>query len=193
MSNGAKKRIIKEIKVDLDKCIGCRACEMACSGFHAVPKFSSTNPARSRIRVVVEDRKDVYVPIRAGDYTQAECNGRNSYIIDGKEYSQCCFCSVSCPARDLFKEPDSGLPLKCDMCADDPTLAEPMCVQVCRCGALIYLEHEEEIEPVENTLDMHGEMNIGLESLVHRFGYASIEDAFERLSRGNRRGDNCSG
>jgi benzoyl-CoA reductase subunit BamC len=166
---------------------------MACSGFHAVPKFSSVNPARSRIRVMVEDRKDVYVPIRAGDYAQAECNGRNSYTIDGKEYSQCCFCTASCPARDLFKEPDSGLPLKCDMCADDPTLTEPMCVQVCRCGALTYLVHEEEVKTAEYDMVTHSEMSIGLESLVHKFGYENVADAFELLSKGKKRGVACNG
>lgn len=175
----SKKRIVKEIKVDLDKCIGCRACEMACSGFHAVPKFSSTNPARSRIRVIVEDRKDVYVPVRAGDYTPAECNGRNTYVINGKEYSECSFCTASCPARDLFKEPDSGLPLRCDMCADDPTLPVPMCVQVCRSDTLTYVEREEESRE-EVTYD---EVESGLESLANRYGIDKVADLVARISR----------
>ncbi len=42
--------------------------------------------------------------------------GRDKYMIDGKEYDECGFCRASCPSRDAFKEPDSGLPLKCDMC-----------------------------------------------------------------------------
>jgi benzoyl-CoA reductase subunit BamC len=33
-----KKKIVKEIRVDLDKCLGCRACEVACSAIHASPK-----------------------------------------------------------------------------------------------------------------------------------------------------------
>ena len=60
-----KKKIIKTIKVDVDKCNGCRACEMICSAFHATPKYSSNNPARSRIRVIHEPIKDIYVPVRA--------------------------------------------------------------------------------------------------------------------------------
>jgi benzoyl-CoA reductase subunit BamC len=40
-----KKKIVKIIKVDLDKCNGCRACEVACSSFHSSPKYSSNNPA----------------------------------------------------------------------------------------------------------------------------------------------------
>jgi len=179
VTDGLKKKIIKEIKVDLDKCIGCRACEVACSAFHARPRYSSTNPARSRIRVVIDDLNDVYVPIRAGDYTPAECTGRHTYTINGKEYRECSFCGVSCPARDLFKEPDSGLPLKCDMCEDDPPLSEPMCVQVCPHDALIYVEKEEAGGEEEVPRE---EMEIGLEALAKKYGMQKILDAVARMS-----------
>ena len=183
MNNGSKKKIIKEIKVDLDKCIGCRACEIACSAFHALPKYSSINPSRARIRVVVDELNDVYVPIRAGDYTPAECNGRHSYTINGKEYTECSFCGVSCPARDYFKEPDSGLPLKCDMCESDPPLDEPLCVQVCRPNALTYVEREEEIEDEEEPRE---ELEIGLEALADKFGLDKIVDTLSRMSAGRK-------
>jgi len=175
-----KNSVIKEIKVDIDKCIGCRACELACSAFHARPRFSSTNPARSRIRVVLDELKDVYVPIRAGDYTKAECTGRHVYTIEGKEYSECSFCGVSCPARDYFKEPDSGLPLKCDMCEEDPTLAEPWCVQVCRCDALTYIEKEDDRK--EETAERRGELEIGIDSLVDKYGLQKLVETVARLS-----------
>ena len=174
-----KKRIVKIIKVDLDKCNGCRACEVACSAFHASPKYSSNNPARSRIRVIHEPLRDVYVPIRAGDYTPAECTGRHTYTINEKEYDECSFCGVSCPARDIFKEPDSGLPLKCDMCESDPPLAEPMCVQWCLTDALTYEEREEETEEEEEKRE---EMEIGLESLANRYGLQKIMDTIARMS-----------
>ena len=179
MKNGLKKRVIKQIKVDLDKCIGCRACEMACSGYHATPKFSSINPARSRIRVVVDDRNDEYVPIRAGEYAGSECNARNNYAINGKEYQACSFCRASCPARTLFKEPDSGLPLKCDMCQDGPPLTNPMCVQVCRVGALSYSERDEEWGGEVKW----EEVEIGLESLVAKYGVNSVVDAVALISK----------
>ena len=173
-----KKKIVKIIKVDLDKCNGCRACEVACSAFHSSPKNSSNNPARSRIRVIHDPLKDVYVPIRAGDYTPAECTGRHTYSINGKEYDECSFCGVSCPARDVFKEPDSGLPLKCDMCESDPPLAEPMCVQWCLADALTYEEREEEVEEEEK----REEMEIGLESLANKYGLQKIMDTVARMS-----------
>ena len=176
----AKTKTVKVIKVNIDKCIGCRACEVACSGFHAKPRYSSINPARSRIRVVIDELNDSYVPIRAGDYTPAECNGRNVYTINNKEYSECSFCTVSCPCRDLFKEPDSGLPLKCDMCEEDPTLEVPMCVHVCRCDALTYEEWEEEVTEPEVK---RNEMTMGLESLVNKYGIGKIADAVEQIAK----------
>ena len=33
------KKKIKTIKVDVDKCNGCRGCEVICSAFHAEPKI----------------------------------------------------------------------------------------------------------------------------------------------------------
>jgi len=173
-----KKKTVKIIKVDLDKCNGCRACEVVCSAFHSLPKYSSNNPARSRIRVIHEPLRDVYVPIRAGDYTPAECTGRHTYTIDGKEYDECSFCGVSCPSRDVFKEPDSGLPLKCDMCESDPPLEEPMCVKWCLTDALTYEEREEEAEEEEK----RGEMEIGLESLANKHGLQKLMETIARMS-----------
>ena len=87
--------------------------------------------------------RDIYVPVYAGEYTAAECAGRDKYTIDGKEYDECAFCRASCPSRDEFKEPDSGLPLKCDMCEGEE---EPLCVKWCPVDALVYEEREEEVE-----------------------------------------------
>ena len=109
------KKKIKTIKIDADKCNGCRSCEIICSAFHAIPRYSSNNPARSRIQIIRHPLKDIWLPVFAGEYTPAECMGRDKYIIEGKEYDECGFCRASCPSRNLFKEPDSGLPLKCDM------------------------------------------------------------------------------
>src|SRR4030065_1377698 len=157
-----KKKIIKTIKGDRDKCNGCRACEVACSAFHAAPKYSSNNPARSRIRVIHEPIKDIYVPVYAGENAKAECMGRDKYVIDGKEYEECAFCRASCPSRDLFKEPDSGLPLKCDMCEGEE---EPLCVKWCLVDALTYEEREEEVEEAEAQKDL----DIGVDSLAKKY------------------------
>ncbi len=176
--NGQKQtKTVKTVNIDVDKCNGCRACEVICSAFHAMPQYSSNNPARSRIRVVRDPLRDVYVPVYAGEYVEAECSGRDRYTIDGKEYDECGFCRASCPSRDLFREPDSGLPLKCDMCEGEE---EPLCVKWCLADALTVSEREVEIE---SEVDQQGEMEIGLETLIKRHGMGKVIDTVSQMSK----------
>ena len=173
------KKKIKTIKVDADKCNGCRGCEIVCSAFHSIPRYSSNNPARSRIQIIRHPLKDIWLPIFAGEYTPAECMGRDKYIIDGKEYDECTFCRATCPSRDIFKEPDSGLPLKCDMCEDDPPREKPMCVEWCLNEVLTYEEREEE---VEESVEME-DVETGLSSMIDKYGMDKIADAIARMSQ----------
>jgi len=170
-----KKKIVKTIKIDLDKCNGCRACEVICSAFHAKPPYSSNNPARSRIRMVRDPMRDIYVPVYAGEYTPAECMGRDKYVIGDKEYDECSFCRAACPSRDRFKEPDSGLPVKCDMCEGEK---EPLCVKWCITGALTCEEREVEVDEEEK----HKDVEVGLKSMVNKYGMQNVLDTVARIS-----------
>jgi benzoyl-CoA reductase subunit BamC len=170
---------VKLIKINVDKCSGCRACEVACSAFHSTPKYSGINAHKSRIYIVADPIKDVFVPVMSGEYTEAECNGRGIYTINGKNYDECDFCRASCPARERFKDPDSGLPLKCDMCEEEPPLAQPMCVKWCLKDALTYEEREEEGEESNKP----GEMEIGLQELVKKHGIKKIKDTITRINK----------
>ncbi len=69
--------------------------------------------------------------------------------------------------------------MKCDMCESDPPLAEPMCVQWCLSDALTYEEREEEVEEEEEKRE---EMEIGLESMVKKYGLQKIMDTVARIS-----------
>ena len=173
------KKTVKTINVIVDKCNGCRACELICSAFHANPKYSSNNPERSRIRVIHEPLRNIYVPVYAGEYAAAECSGRQKYTIDGKLYDECAFCRAACPSRTLFWEPDSGLPLNCDMCESDPTLPAPMCVQWCLAEALVYEVREEE-KAVND--DAREELELGLVSLADKHGMQKLLDTIARMS-----------
>lgn len=173
---GPTKKKVKTIKVDADKCNGCRTCEIICSAAHSQPKYSSINPGASRIKVTTHRLKDIWLPVFAGEYAPAECNGRDKYIIDGKEYDECGFCRASCPSRNLFTDPDSGLPLKCDMCEEEEI---PLCVEWCLNDVLVYEEREEYVEEEPKK----EELEIGLEALVNRFGVQKLMDTVARLAK----------
>jgi benzoyl-CoA reductase subunit BamC len=125
---------VARIKVDHDKCTGCRLCELACSLHHIENTF---NPKRSRIKVFIEG--ELHYPVLAGPYTDAECTAKNMVVIAGHEYDECVLCRASCPAKPIFKEPDTEVPLKCDFCGDPP---DPQCVKVCVPGALTFLPED---------------------------------------------------
>ena len=173
------KKKVKTIKIDADKCNGCRGCEIVCSGFHSNPKWSGVNPARSRIQIIRHPIKDIWLPVFAGEYAPAECMGRDVYVIDGKEYDECGFCRAACPSRDLFKEPDSGLPLKCDMCEEAGDGEQPKCVEWCLNDVLTFEEREEE---VEEGIEMEA-VQLGLEALVDKYGLEKIADTVARMSK----------
>jgi len=164
------------MKVNADRCNGCLTCEMICSAFHSEPKFSRINPARARIRVTRDPLTDTFVPLFSGDYTRAQCAHRYKDTINGKEYGECAFCRVCCPSRDYFKEPDSGLPLTCDGCEGEE---EPMCVKFCHVKALTYEEREE---GVEEETQPEG-VEIGLESLVNKYGLEKVVDTVARITK----------
>lgn len=170
------KKKVRVITVDTDKCCGCFACEVACSAIHANPRFSSTNPERSRIRVIRDVRYGIFVPVYAGGYQAAECNGRQQYVINGRPFSECDFCNASCPTRDLFKEPDSGLPIRCDMCENEEM---PMCVKWCLKEALTYEEREEEVEELLKVDDME----IGMRAIIDKYGAQNVAETFARLTQ----------
>lgn len=123
---------MKKIKIDYGKCTGCRQCEAACSLHH---NEDTVNPKKSRIRVFIEE--DIYYPIISGPFTDAECTSKNIISQKGEEYEQCTRCRASCPIRPWFKEPDTGVALKCDMCGDPP---DPSCVKWCYSGCLSLVE-----------------------------------------------------
>lgn len=100
--------------------------------------------------------------------------GRDKYIIDGKEYDECSFCRAVCPSRDMFKDPYSKLPLKCDMCEGNE--GGPLCVEWCLNDVLIYVEREEEVDEAAEI----NEMETGLGALIDKYGIEKLGTAFSR-------------
>ncbi len=126
------------IRVDSNKCTGCRHCETACSLTHVIDKV---NYHRSRVRVVCVEGH--FFPLLAGSYVSntEECKSKMEVVIDGIVYDQCMLCRASCPNKSIFKEPDSGIPLKCDFCGYREE--GPACVKWCESSALTLVELEE--------------------------------------------------
>lgn len=125
-----------KIKVDHEKCNGCRHCEAACALYHTE---DGVNTHKSRVRVIKQG--DEFFPVLAGPYTEAKCNLTNVLKIGGKEYDMCALCVASCPVKPVFREPDTDIPVKCDHCGEPVTNAS--CVKWCSTGALSLVDVED--------------------------------------------------
>jgi len=137
---------MKEMQINHDLCTGCCTCEVVCSLKH----YGVINPRKARIKILRDPLRGHFYPLIAGPYTDAACSYKTPIIIQGKAYDKCSLCRASCPERPFFKEPGTGIPLKCDMCGDPP---DPTCVKFCESGALTLIDSEEGDKSEEMTMD----------------------------------------
>ena len=175
------KKIIKKINVNADLCNGCRMCELMCAAFHATPQFNTVNPARSRIQIIRDPLKDIWLPVFAGEYTPAECSGRISYTIENKKYDECAFCRAVCPSGEdlLSRIPASPWGAIC-------VKATPRskCPHVWIGASEMSLTYEEREVEVEVDEEAHlDEMKTGLTALANQYGLDNIKNAVDRMSQ----------
>lgn len=141
---------MRRIHVDVEKCAGCRYCEMLCSFYHE-GRFS---PRLSRVTVFKEDKYGLDYPVFChqcdpcpsitacpnGALTRTE----SGVIILNEELCVGCgLCAESC-TFNAVKLDESSKPIICDLCG-----GEPLCVKRCPTGALSLVDSEIEFKRPE--------------------------------------------
>ena len=146
--------------VDLRKCIGCRACFVAC-------KAENNTPLRTDWRYVVERERGTY-PNPTREFVSNACNHcdepacqktcptgaitkRTSdgvVLIDQDKCIGCRYCQFVCPYGAPRLDTETGKAGKCTMCVHrvDAGL-QPACATACLTGALTYAA-DFPIEPI---------------------------------------------
>ena len=133
---------MKIITVDVDKCTGCRLCELVCSLKHT----GEFNPARARIHVL--GYNEVFaLPVMCFQCTRPYCmevcpsgaitKGEAAGItrISNKECTGCKMCTFACPFGNIALSSEEKVAVKCELCD-----GEPECVDICPTGALKFSE-----------------------------------------------------
>lgn len=133
----------KVLVIDQRKCTGCRQCEMVCSVFHT----GSSNPSRSRIKVVKWEHVGIYLPMICLNCEKPFCvevcptkachkdleNQR--VVIDQDRCIGCKTCIITCPFGHPFFDIKERVTIKCDYCDGDP-----QCVAFCNVKAVDFVD-----------------------------------------------------
>ncbi len=135
----------KVLQVDIEKCVGCRTCEVACS----LKNAGESNPTRSRIRVIRYEKTGLfhnYVPMVCQQCSNPLCMeacpvnsiSRNmetgALEVDPDTCVGCRVCSMACPIGGVSIDPATDVAFKCDLCGGDPE-----CVKYCYPEAIEYV------------------------------------------------------
>jgi len=132
---------MKRIQTDLEKCTGCRTCELACS-FERENVF---NRKKSAIRVVKEELIGLDGPVVCQLCRRPKCveacpEGAlvktlelGVVKVNEKKCTGCRACDEACPYGAINIHPDRETPIICDLCD-----GKPACVEWCHAEALIF-------------------------------------------------------
>ena len=149
---------MKEIFVRLDRCLGCKSCEMACAVEHSTSQslfgaiFEKPGPIR---RIYVEKAEDQNVPLLCRHCLDASCvavcrtgamfQDPVTGVVDRNEEKcvGCWMCAMICPYGVIGRQAEVRKAVKCDRCKD---LDEPACVRACPSGTLIFATQREFME-----------------------------------------------
>ncbi|MGA1847407.1 4Fe-4S dicluster domain-containing protein [Deferribacter abyssi] len=136
----------KLIRVEPEKCIGCKTCELACS-FKHTGEFS---PAKSRIINEVYLEEGVFITatcMQCDDPWCLKACPKSAIVKDAltgvvtvidDRCVGCRTCVSACPFGMIKYAPWKNKVDKCNLCGDD----YPECVAFCPTGCLTYSEED---------------------------------------------------
>ncbi|MEE9420492.1 MAG: 4Fe-4S dicluster domain-containing protein [Desulfatiglandaceae bacterium] len=147
---------MKVIAVHLDRCTGCKTCELYCaveraSNGKTLLKAVQESPA-PRPRVRVEGSNEVPLPLQCRHCLHAPClnacltgalvrDPETNLVITREDRCIACWtCTMYCPYGAIFPWPQRAFALKCDRCA---FMENPVCVEVCPADALELVELDD--------------------------------------------------
>lgn len=149
----------KSIAVNIEKCLACRSCEIACALVHSESKVLqeavSESPKPQR-RVTVESAQGCAVPIQCRHCEDAPCitvcptgaihrhQAEEPVLIDKDKCIGCKFCLMVCPFGVIDVTRDGKAVVKCDLCIERTKAGqEPACVEACPTRALKLADEKE--------------------------------------------------
>ncbi len=144
----------REIFVQVDKCVACFSCELACAVEHSIGKslYAAVSEAPApRKRLYVEAARERNVPLLCRHCEDAPCARAcvtgaitqdpltRLVTQDPEKCIGCWMCSMVCRYGVIGRMKERRVAVKCDLC---PERDSPACVDACPTAALIFTDEE---------------------------------------------------
>ncbi|WP_017559099.1 4Fe-4S dicluster domain-containing protein [Nocardiopsis baichengensis] len=141
--------------IDLNTCIGCHACSVACKNEFDVP----LGVFRDSVKFVEEGEypqaRKHFIPVLCNQCEDAPCltacpteaidrlpNGE--VVINEGDCNLNRYCMSACPYGAIFENPETGTADKCTFCEHRTSVGqEPACVEACPTGCRIFGDLED--------------------------------------------------
>lgn len=146
--------MISMLVVKVDRCLGCKACEVACAVEHSASKdlFEAIRESPGpRSRVTVGQGQGFAAPLQCRQCESAPCvaicpthalartSPETPVMMDHEACIGCMWCVLACPFGVITLDERGHSIIKCDQCFERVQRGElPACVQACPTGALSY-------------------------------------------------------
>lgn len=147
---------MKTIAVHLDRCTGCKTCELYCATERGSNAKTLLQAAQEDVvpkaRIRVEGSNQVSVALHCRHCLQAPCldscltgaltrdSTTEAVLIQENNCIGCWTCTLFCPYGVIYPWPERKIALKCDRCN---YMEVPVCVDVCPTKALELLDLTE--------------------------------------------------
>jgi carbon-monoxide dehydrogenase iron sulfur subunit len=150
---------MKRIFCEIERCLACRSCELACAAAHTPSKnllkaIQEGEIPRPRIYIEAIDEKGALYRVRAIAIQCRHCeepacalacisggirkdDETGNIIVNLEKCVGCWSCIMVCPIGAIKRSENRHQALKCDRC---PDLETPACMVACPTGALILRE-----------------------------------------------------
>ncbi|MDA8233896.1 MAG: 4Fe-4S dicluster domain-containing protein [Clostridia bacterium] len=154
---------MKEVLIRLDRCLGCKSCQLACAVQHSQSKnlvqaIGETPPPQNRVHVTKGEINPL--PVQCRHCQEAPCvdacmtgalhyDSQGLVVLDNHRCTGCWMCIMTCPFGAVTPGNSAKLAVKCDRC---PDLAQPACVTACPTKSLVFADPADLAKEVREQL-----------------------------------------